>query len=123
VRLAKPHQTVDLIVPDVETESVNHPVESLSLIAKKIVELVGITSVISRPRILVSVQKIVDIVVMAFAMLIKERIKFLVRQIVVSVFAGMVVVLLENQHKHVQLIVSLRTPILALFRLHSILQD
>jgi len=111
VKLVKPHQTVEETVLVVEIKSVRQLVENLCLTVKKTVELVVIEFVISRPKILVSALKIVDIVETVFVMLIKERTKFLVRQIVVPVYVEMVDVLLENHHKLVQLIASHRIPI------------
>jgi len=76
-----------------------------SLTALKIVELVVITIVTLTPKMQCCVPKIVDIVETKCVKLPEERIKLLVKLIVVLVFVVIVSVLPASQHKLVPLIV------------------
>jgi len=119
VKREKLPPTVVLIVLVVEMENAVLLLVKQYLTVKRIVELAVIIIVIFRLKTLVCVLKIVGIVEMVFVMLLEERMKFLVKWIVVQLFVVMVAALLASQPKPVHLIVLHQ--ILAMFKLPSTL--
>jgi len=104
-KLEKLLQIVLLTAPDVETENVKLLLENLCLIVQRIVELAVTVFVILQLKTHVFVLKTVATVEMASVMQIEERIKCLVKWIVVRVSVVTVAVLLASQHKLVPLTV------------------